>query len=136
MDPLQEYKIDLVTSLEYDSPPVGDSMTNPPKRDWAGIFAGCVFVGGLIWAAHIEISKLDERIAGVDKHVGRVETAVRIVGAKQGGDTKALIDEALVVAKNASDAGRTESAKAMLDIANRLLAEQKASREPAPQEFF
>jgi len=58
----------------------------------------------------------------VDKHIGRVETAVRIVGAKQGGDTKTLIDEALAVARNASDSGRTESAKAVLDIANRLLA--------------
>jgi len=65
-----------------------------------------------------------------------VETAVRIVGAKQGGDTKALIDEALTVAKNAADAGRTESAKNILGIANRLLTEQKASSEQAPQEFF
>lgn len=59
-----------------------------------------------------------------------------MVGAKQGGDNKTLVDEALAVAKNASDAGRTQNAKAVLDIANRLLAEQKASREPVPQEFF
>ena len=32
--------------------------------------------------------------------------------------------------------GRTQSAKIVLDIANRLLAGQKPSREPAPQEFF
>jgi hypothetical protein len=59
-----------------------------------------------------------------------------MVGAEQGGDTKTLVDEALAVAKNASDAGRTENAKIVLNIANRLLAEQQASREPAPQEFF
>jgi hypothetical protein len=116
-------------------------MTSPPKRDpsrrdWAGIFTACVFVGGLLWAAHIEISKLNDRIANVDKHIARVETAVRIVGAKQGGDTKTLIDEALAVAKNASDAGRTDSAKKVMDIANRLLTEQRISREQVPQEFF
>jgi hypothetical protein len=122
--------------LEYDSQPLGGFVTNPPKKDWAGIFAGCVFAGSLVWAAHFEISKLDDRIAGIDKHISRVESAVRMVGAKEGGDTKTLIDEALAVAKNASDAGRAESAKTVLGIANRLLAEQKASREPAPQEFF
>jgi hypothetical protein len=136
MDTVQEYEIDLVTPLEYDSRTVRKSMANPPKRDWTGIFAGCVFVGGLLWVAHLEISKVDERIASVDKHIGHVETAVRIVGAKQGGDTKTLIDEALAVAKNAADAGRTESAKNILNIANGLLAEQKASLEQAPQEFF
>src|SRR5580704_3273789 len=134
MDTLPEDKIDLVVPLEYDSRPAGKFMA--PKRDWAGIFTGCVFVGGLLWAAHVEISKIDERIAGLDKHLGRVETAVRIVGAKQGGDTKTLIDEALIVAKNATNEGRTESAKTALDIANRLLGEQKASLEQAPQEFF
>jgi hypothetical protein len=111
-------------------------MANQPKRDWAGIFTACVFVGGLVWAAHTELNKLDDRIAGLDKHISRVESAVRIVGARQGGDTKTLIDEALAVAKNDSDAGRTEGAKLVLDIVNRLLQEEKASREPAPQEFF
>jgi len=108
--------------------------------DWKWIIptviGAIVLSGGIVWTVHYEISKLDERIAGLDKHIARVETAVRIVGAKQGGDTKTLIDEALAVAKNASDAGRTQSAKAVLDIANRLLAEQKASLEQAPQEFF
>jgi hypothetical protein len=111
-------------------------MDNSPKRDWSGIFTACLFAGGLVWAAHFEISKLDEKISNLDKHIGRVETAVRIVGAKQGGDTKTIIDEALTVAKNASDEGRAESAKTVLDIANRLLAEEKASKQPAAQEFF
>src|SRR6266705_672954 len=106
------------------------------KKD--GVYCRCIvkkclaMIGGLYAA----FSHLETQIHSVDKHISRVETTVRIVGTKQGGDTKTLIDEALAVAKNASDAGRTESAKAVLDIANRLLAEQKASREPAPQEFF
>src|SRR2546430_386478 len=77
MDTPQEYQIDLVEPLEYDSRPTGESMANPPKvdppkRDWAGIFAGCIFVGGLLWGAHIEISKVDDRIASVDKHIGQM----------------------------------------------------------------
>jgi hypothetical protein len=143
MDALQEYKIDLVTPLEYDSPSLGESMPNPPKKegmDWKWliptVIGAIVLSGGVVWTVHYEISKLDDRISGLDKHIARIETAVRIVGAKQGGDTKTLIDEALAVAKNAADEGRTQSAKAVLDIANRLLAEQKASRQPAPQEFF
>jgi hypothetical protein len=108
-------------------------MGNIPKKDivdWKAVFGAAIFAGGLMWAAHHELSNIGDRITAVDKHISRVETAVRIVGAKQGGDTKTLIDEALAVAKNASDVGRTESAKAV------LLAEQKASRELAPQEFF
>lgn len=86
-------------------------------------------IGGGVWTLKSELS-------GIDKHIARVETAVRIIGAKQGGDTKTLVDEALAVAKNASDSGRAESAKNVLDIANHLLAEQKASREEVPQQFF
>lgn len=53
---------------------------------------------GSTWKVHDAFSK-------IDKHIARVETAVRIIGAKQGGDTKTLIDEALAVAKNASTQG-------------------------------
>ena len=111
-------------------------MANPQKKegiDWkwliTTVIGALVLIGGTAWTIAGELAKLD-------KHIGRVETAVRIVGAKQGGDTKTLIDEALTVAKNASDSGRTESARTILDIANRLLQEQKASGEVPPQEFF
>src|SRR5207249_3697972 len=130
MSTLQEHEIDLVLPLEYDSQPVVESM---PRTDWKwGITTGIVLLGLFVGSAWT----LKSELSGVEKHISRVETAVRIIGAKQGGDTKTLIDEAFAVAKNAADAARTESAKAILDIANRLLAEQKASREPVPQEFF
>ena len=136
MDTFQDYQIDEILPLEYDSPPAGESMADPSKKqrvDWkwwitTGIGLLVLIVGGA-W-------KIKDELAKIDKHISRVETAVRIIGAKQGGDTKTLIDEALAVAKNAADAGRTESAKNVLGIANHLLAEQKASREPVPQEFF
>src|ERR1700729_704142 len=64
------------------------------------ILATIAVVGGSIWALHIEFSKITDRLGEIDRHIARVETAVRIVGAKQGGDTKTLIDEALTVAKN------------------------------------
>lgn len=119
--------------MEYDSQPLGEPVPPPPKTDWKWwVTTGLVvlaLIAGSAWTLKSELS-------GIDKHIARVETAVRIIGAKQGGDTKTLIDEALAVAKNDSDAGRTGSAKRVLDIANRLLAEQKTSREPVPQEFF
>jgi hypothetical protein len=106
------------------------------KIDWKALFTGGIFFAGLVWAAHNEISKIDERLSALDKHISRVETAVRIVGAKQGGDTKALIDEALTVAKKASEAGHVESARAIADYANRLLEEETMSKANAPDEFF
>jgi hypothetical protein len=127
---LEDYAIDLKVPVEYDSRPLGESMPKIESKWW--ITTGLVviaLVGGSTWTLAWEFSR-------IDKHISRVETAVRIVGAKQGGDTKTLIDEALTVAKNASDAGRDTSARAVLDIANRLLAEQQASRVEAPQEFF
>jgi len=111
-------------------------MTPPTRketRDWKWLLPTGITVLALIagstWKLRDEFSKIDRRIA-------RIETAVRIIGAKQGGDTKTLIDEALAVAKAASDNGRTENAKAAMDIANRLLAERKNAQELAPQEFF
>jgi len=110
-------------------------MTPPAKtgKGWEWwVTTGILILGLIVGGAW----KLKDELAKIDKHIARVEVAVRIVGAKQGGDTKTLIDEALAVARNSSDAGRTESAKRVLDIANHLLDEQKASREPAPKEFF
>ena len=131
MDALQVYEIELFIRLDYDSPQAGVSMARTIDwKGWLGLAVGMLALfGGTVWALASEFSK-------IDKHISRVETAVRIVGAKQGGDTKTLMDEALTVAKNTSEAGRAQSAKTLLDIANRLLAEQKASREPAKQEFF
>ena len=59
-------------------------------------------VVGFPWAAHLEFSRVYDRIGQVDRHISRVETAVRIIAAKQGGDTKALIDEALTAADRKS----------------------------------
>ena len=122
-----------------DDPTIPEESMASPKNngvEWRTIIATAVFVGGILWTAHYEIGKLDDRIAAVDKHIGRVETAVRIVGAKQGGDTKTLIDEALIVAKNASAVGHTETAKTIVDYANRLLEEQKQSKSDVSQQFF
>jgi hypothetical protein len=133
METLIDYRFDPVITLEYDSQPPGESVAPTPKTDWKWwLTTGLVILSLIVGSAWT----LKTELSGIDKHIARVETAVRIIGAKQGGDTKTLIDEALAVAKNASDAGRTENAKVVLNIANRLLAEQKASREPVPQEFF
>jgi hypothetical protein len=102
----------------------------------SALFTGAVFGAGLLWAAHHELQGISDRMASLEAHIRKVETAVRIVAAKQQGDTKTLVDEALTVAKNASDAGQVENAKTSLEIANRLLAEQKATRVPAPPDFF
>jgi len=137
-----EYPTDLI--LEYDALLASDSMVTTPKNnsriDWKSVLptalTAAIFVGGVLWAAHSEISKIDDRLVNLDKHISRVETAVRIVGAKQGGDTKTLIDEALTVAKKASAAGHVDNAKTIVAYANRLLSEQKHYRIEAPQEFF
>jgi hypothetical protein len=93
-------------------------------------------VGASLWALHTEFSGVNEKISGVDKHISRVEIAVRIIADKQGGDTKELVDDALTVAQNASDSGNFASAQRALSIANRLLAEQKDVRSTVPTEFF
>jgi hypothetical protein len=74
-------------------------------------------VGGTAWRLEYELSK-------IDKHISRVETAVRIVGAKQGGDTKTVIDEVLTAAQNAINSGRIDSAIATLNAMGNLLKEQ------------
>jgi hypothetical protein len=101
------------------------------KADWKGtatlVLAIAVAVGGAAWALEHEFSALD-------KHISRVETAVRIIGAKQGGDTQMLVDESLKVALNDSKAGRVSDAASTLAIANRFLAEQAQVHSPIRQE--
>ena|SRR5438477_993019 len=98
--------------------------------DFKTIFAGAIFAGGLVWAAHVEISKIDDRLAALDKHISRVETATRIIGAKQGGDTKTLIDEALTVAKNAVKAGHTDDKRLLPTPINCLKSRNDPGRSP------
>ncbi len=119
-----QYPADIFTEYEAQlgGEPVSSETSKNGRIDWKAIFAGAVFAGGLVWAAHIEIDKINDRLVALDKHISRVETAVRIIGAKQGGDTKTLIDEALIAAKKASDAGRAENAKAALEVADHLIA--------------
>ena len=130
-------------AILLDILPQGEDTVAPKAEkslhwtNWATfVLAIVVFVGGVLWMAHSEIGKIDDRLTVIDKHISRVETAVRIVGAKQGGDSKTLIDEALTVAKSASEKGHTENAKAILEMANQLVADQKRQHADAPQEFF
>ncbi len=79
---------------------------------------------------------LGTKFSDLEKHISKVETAVRIVGAKQGGDTKTLIDEALTVAMNDSKNGRGDQAKVVLNITNNLLSEQSHAQAPLTQSDF
>ena len=107
--------------------------TQKTDGDWKWwITTGLLVIGlvaGSVWKIADEFSK-------IEKHLNKVETAVRIIGAKQSGDTPAIIDEVFKVAKNAEHSGQFESAKKLVDYANRLMAEQEAKKAPAPQEFF
>lgn len=124
-----QYPTDLFSEYEAQ---FSDVMAHPSSKDsridWKSVLptalTAAIFIGGFLWAAHSEISKITDRLDGLDKHLARVETAVRIVGAKQGGDTKTLVDEALTVAQNAVNSGRTDSAIATLAATDSLLREQ------------
>jgi hypothetical protein len=101
------------------------------KADWKGwvapITSIIVAVAAATWGIAFEFSALD-------KHISRVETAVRIIGAKQGGDTQTLVDESLKMALNDSKAGRVSDAASTLAIANRFLAEQAQVHSPIQQQ--
>jgi hypothetical protein len=119
---------------------MGNLLLKNSETDWKWVvptaLGAAILVGGILWAAFSEISKINDRLDKLDKHISRVETAVRILGAKEGGDTKTLIDEALTVAKNAAQAGHTENAKGIVAYANGLLARQIDSRIEASPQFF
>ena len=72
-----------------------EQMAAPkPKADWtnwiAPIIAVLIAVGSATWMIAHEFSALDQ-------HIARVETAVRIIGAKQGGDTKEPLRRPLIL---------------------------------------
>ncbi len=133
MNSLLKYEIDLVHTLAYDSQPLEESSVAPKGIDgkwW--VTTGIVVLGLIVGGAW----KLKDELTKIDNHIARVETAVRIIGARQGGDTKTLIDEALTVAKKAQDEGHTDSARIILDMTNTLLSQQASARVEAPPEFF
>jgi hypothetical protein len=100
------------------------------------LLAVIVALGGFYGLIHHDLTAMEERIDGIDKHLTKVEIAVRIIAAKQNGDTKALVDEALTAARNAADSGNTASAQRILSITNRLLAQQKDMKTPVSEDFF
>jgi hypothetical protein len=121
--------------LEFPSPETivceeDEMVAAKSTPDWKGwltlVLAVLVAVGGATWALWREFSELD-------KHIARVETAVRIIGAKQGGDTQTLVDESLKIALNDSKAGQPDKAKAVLAITNRLVSDQIAAHAPITQ---
>lgn len=124
---LQEEPVD-------DSPVlIEEEMATGKKFDWKwGITTGLVLLSMIVGAT----LAIWHEFSQIDKHLARVETAVRIIGAKQGADTKTIIDEALTVAANDSNSGRLGNAQAVLSIANKLLVEQKESGQQQPQEEF
>jgi hypothetical protein len=100
------------------------------KSDWKGwltlALAVVVAVGSATaWLAH--------QFSEIDKHIARIETAVRIIGAKQGGDTQTLVSAALQAALSATDTGHPEAAKKAVAISNRLLSDQIAQGTPVSQ---
>jgi hypothetical protein len=132
--------------LEYPSveavalPNAEDDMSNNNSQKsqpvpWGTIFATAIFVGGFLWVAHTEIEKINDHLTTIEKHLSKVETAVRIVGAKEGNDTKTLVDEALTVAQNAVDSGRTDSAVAALNAVGNLLKDQPLKEKDATKEI-
>jgi hypothetical protein len=127
-----------IECLEFPSTEVAvseeEKMAAPkPTNDWKGwlalVLTALGLVGGASWGIEHEFSELE-------KHLARVETAVRVIGAKQGGDTQTIVDEALKVAMNDSKAGRIGGASSVLSIANRLLEEQKEAHVIQPQQNF
>src|ERR1039458_4106059 len=99
-------------------------------KGWAALAITLVatVVGATLW--------LDSKFNALDTRDQHVDMAVRIVGAKQGGDTKALMDEALAMASIDSSNGYPDRAIVALNIANHLVREQKEAHAAAPQEAF
>jgi hypothetical protein len=96
----------------------------------AGSIAAIVLtIGGTVWGLHSEFSMLDKRM-------GKLEIAMRIVAEKQGGDTKELVNDALAVVRMKLESGQTEQARSALSIANKLMAAQKSSNVPLSRGFF
>jgi hypothetical protein len=125
----------LVDNLKAPAHPAtqAESRRAITPGGWVGIVVGIVTIVGVIVGATWTIS---HEFGVVDQHIARVETAVRIVGAKQGGDTKTLIDEALTVAMNDSSSGKEDKAKTVLAIANRLIGTQVKTGPPLTQSDF
>ena len=79
---LPDYKIDLVPPWGYDSQPLEESLMTPPAKTGKGwewwVTTGILILGLIVGGAW----KLKDELAKIDKHIARVEVAVRIVGAK------------------------------------------------------
>jgi hypothetical protein len=66
------------------------------------------FVGGAVWIVHSEVSRIDQTMDNIDKRIGSLTIAVKILAEAQGGKTKELVEDALAVAQMRRDAGQAE----------------------------
>jgi hypothetical protein len=112
----------------------------PNKVDVKGwitlIVSLCVFIGGIVWAAHKELAAVDSKIEGLDKRTTKIETALRLLADSQGGKTKELIDDALAAAKIQKDFGNEQASARLLRTIQKIIEEEKTAKAEAPQTFF
>jgi hypothetical protein len=120
---------------ESNAEPKPSRLENLLKSVW-GIVVILLAAGGIGWTLHSEFAKVGDRMGGIDGRMARLETAIRILSVAQGGNTKELVDEALKVAQFKIESGNAESAKRVLAIADRILAENKAKKVVADPTFF
>src|ERR1039458_5975065 len=97
VDSAYQSQVDKLENRVRDLEQLRDVLPMPATQevkrsfDWkellktlGSIAALLVFVGGIIGWAHSELSKIDDRIVGIDKRMARLETAIRILSVGQG----------------------------------------------------
>jgi hypothetical protein len=113
------------------------AQSKPHWSNWVTlIIAVLLFGGGVVWAAHHEISTVTDRLDRIERRMDKLDSAIRILSKAQSGDTQELIKEILSQAKGFSNAGKEEAARKFTAAAQKLTDAQLAQHAPAQPEFF
>ncbi|MGB6623739.1 MAG: hypothetical protein WBE43_03045 [Candidatus Acidiferrales bacterium] len=124
----------------FEAESLADEMVKTQEKsgDWKWFLA--TFVSFLAVSAifygfiHSDLSKLTEKVDGIDKRVVQLDAAVHIIADKEGGDTKGLIDDILSAAKLQQDSGNPAVAARILNRLQGAVADLKQGASPLPSQ--
>lgn len=125
--PTAHAEFDGIDSLEYHPVFPEARMPQKPQKqvDWKWLITTILVLVGLVvgatWKIDSKFSDIGSRVDRVDKHLTKIESAVRVIADRQGGDVKGLVDDILVAAKAQQDSGNPNAAANILKALPKII---------------
>jgi hypothetical protein len=129
------------TQTTYSSKTAND-IPNDAQRPWIGTLVSTLsalaIIAGLLWYIHSQIVDFDAKIAAINGRLDKLDSSVKIIADKQGGDTGNAVHEILGAALRTTLSGsqQQQTASALVHSAKNLIGEMQLDSSRPTTVFF